>query len=216
MRKLLFVFTLLAFVSQPALATQSTEEKTFTFNNDEFNASLISFDTDLGTLDSLTLELLGNIGQTVSIENLKTSKVTAFVTAGIFISLIQPDSDNSLVIGDFQNSSFTKTLTATDYVAGSGTDYYSNPFAATPFSTTAVFDMTQFAGYTDTGVFALNINLAPFQTVKGVSNYEINSILSGDLKVKVTYNYTPSTPVPEPATIGFLSISAILLLTKKK
>jgi hypothetical protein len=214
MRKLLYALFVLA-ISLTAQANTITYSDSITGLFDLVpNRDLVvpQFDSSLGTLNSVTMDISTAIQASLGFENLKkfaggNFDISASVHGYVVVS--------SMIMSNFVDSqTYTITLQPYDGIL----DY-----AGTSGTTVATYSDVDNGIFTQTSDFArfIGTGSVPFNIMTDAradhfglpanSSATINT--TAQASVSVTYDYTP-VPVPEPATIAILSFAGLLLKRK--
>jgi hypothetical protein len=229
-RTLIILAALLVVTSIPAFATTTggTDTKSLPVSTD-VTLNLPKFDTALGTLTNVWVQLeLRLTGASVELDNdgdLATTGTgyvvnTASLTSSV--SLLKAVTFDTINNGDLTiNASNAYSLGATTGDAigvfnATGLGDYAHWQPGTLLSGDSG-DIADFvwAGYKGTGNFTITVNslfLTSATFAGGGGSFHGNSP-EGELCGRVVYTYQP---VPEPTTIGLLSLGAMSLIRKRK
>jgi len=161
------------------------------------------FDTSLGTLTGITLDISGNVSAILRITNISTKNASSGTTTGGVTIMVNgggltqtldiTTGSYSLAKGGTVSST---TLTGNDSISG-------------VWTTLAILD--QFKGI---GTTALNLsagNFTDLHNVGGATYISDDSEISAGTTLSLVYTYT----VPEPTTIAILGIGALSIFRKK-
>lgn len=177
------------------------------------------FNSSLGTLNSITINLSTALQGDLGFENLKkfTGGTFNFSTQNVYAYLVLglSGSGGMLMSNYTDNQTYTVTLAkydgTIDYAGTSGTivTTFSDADTQTYADFTDAGFLTQFTG---TGNMDFTITSDSLSQLGLPSNSAAIINLTGQASVSITYDYTP---IPEPATIAFLSISGLFLKRRK-
>jgi hypothetical protein len=191
-----------------ASANVPTQTTSYTSNTLAFTKSnsgvldLTQFNTSLGTLQSVQIQLFSDLGTTVKVENKSTSSASTITgTAGVGLTL------NGATISQALSTSGTHVFNEAIY---DGDDHFSGAsggtftFSLAPFSSSSTYTgAATLSAFSGTGVVHLNLAGLTNSSVSGTSGNTHSLVLpSYDAYAKVTYTY--ATPVPEPETYAML------------
>jgi hypothetical protein len=173
------------------------------------NFTLTSFDTNLGTLESITIDLATT--GTANVEIINTTGVPqSFSNATVSIPLIVTGPAGTTV---------ATTSDAGPFAGNIGSDFgpYSFPGLSTSGSATKSIAAGLFSEFESVGPVALNFNAASESgTYGGSANGGVLFGGSGDIAgvTSITYTYEAT---PEPALLGVLSmgLGGIFLVRRK-
>ena len=161
---------------------------------------LTQFNTALGTLQSVQVQLFSDFGSTIKVENTSTSsgsKISGTATATLTLTGL------SQVLNDSGSHDFNVLAYdgRTDFAGASGGSF---TFSGPATSSSALYtDVTTKSLFSSAPVHLALTTLAN-GTVNGISGNTASVILpSFDAYAKVTYTYV-ATPVPEPETYAML------------
>jgi hypothetical protein len=178
------------------------------------------FNTTLGTLTSVTVELAASFAGTVGVENLSAvpdkaggiiaGSVTISNTSGslfaeVFPSAFQPIHNLTAFDGTLD---YGGTSGATDSV--SGTTVTTTATAPPPASV-----LQDFSG---TNQIFLTLIAKTFPLVQGMETESVSETANATATVTLTYDYTPASAVPEPATALLLApgLSGLLWIYRRR
>lgn len=191
---------------------------------DDTPTTFASFDTSLGTLTSVEIQLVARERADITIENDTNVPLTAAAELSGFVTLTidennNGNSDDSLsVITTITNTSSSQNLGATDGTPDSGPDFFDFETLTSGDSTNSVVTsnatlLSFFEGdgiTTRTALVTANGGWA----ADGVSDVTLSiANFEADAEVTVTYTYTP---VPEPSSALLGLAGACLLLVRRK
>lgn len=218
MRKLFYLFCVLAisFTVQASVITY-TNSVTGLFDLVPSTDLVIpQFDSSLGTLNSVTMNLSTALQGSLGFENLKrfaggtfnvsTNNIYAYISLGL------SGSGGMLMSSYTDNQTYTVTLAkydgTIDYAGTSGTTIATFSDADTETFTTSS-SLEQFIG---TGNILFNIINDASAPLGLPTNSAAIINTTGQASVSIDYDYTP---IPEPATIAIFSLSGLFLKRKK-
>lgn len=159
------------------------------------------FDTSLGTLQSVQIELLSNFGTTVKAENTSRSAAATIVAnAGSVLTFTVTGVTQTLTSAASHTFNATIFDGSNDYAGTSGGVYT----FASPYSSSASYtDSTVLALFSGTGNLHAGLSGTSNSLITGITGNTRSLVLpSFDAAAKVTYTYAP--PVPEPETYALL------------
>ncbi|MBK1989161.1 PEP-CTERM sorting domain-containing protein [Sphaerospermopsis aphanizomenoides BCCUSP55] len=188
----------------------------FTATNFTQTLSLQQFDSSLGTLNSVTLDIVGYINGNAKFESL--DKSASLITANISATLNLTQGGTTLFSLN-PNNSQSYSATAFDGnidFAGTSGSQLNNIIDEEVATQTLTNDLTAFIG---SGNVDFLLSAIADSKVTGSGNIisQIGTLAKGQLKV--TYNYTSanSAKVPEPsALLGFGLIASFGFLSQSK
>jgi len=210
---------LLASSSQAATLSY-TNQTTAAGNNTPVDVNLSKFNTGLGTLTGVTvtvdfLALEGDFDITTT-----TATSVTFLSAQGQTTLVQ-GTNNALGFTGYTNTTSVTTTPGTNTVipGNSSSNFLVDPTLVLSNQVQSI-NNTFWSAYQTAGsgniTFSLNKN--PIITVSG-GTYSVNSVdFVADVQMIVTYDYDPSTAVPEPATAvaGALVIAVGLVVSARR
>jgi hypothetical protein len=172
--------------------------------------SFQQFNSSLGTLNSVQLDLDGSASTTLTIQNFSSSGSSSGNAKIELVITVQDTGLNLTVPGiDILGSAFSYNKLAKGSATSSGLLTQSG--SSSNIYTSAVI-LSEFTG---TGAISLD---AGTQTFTVLTNTGGNTYASQDTNAQLTgtviYDYTE--PVPEPATIALLGFGSLVLLKRRK
>ena len=164
------------------------------------------FDTNFGTLTSIQFDLNGLVQGIGNAESLDGAASNVTLSLSSLLSLTRPDNTTLLITNPVfsQNFAFSAFDGRIDFGGTSGgstgtvSNSSSNFFVSTSTNDFALFSALG-GGNIRLGLFA---NGASSGT--GAGNLITQILTSAAGNVSVTYNYTPTAEVPEPASIALI------------
>lgn len=171
------------------------------------NMSLPKFDSSLGTLQSISFTISGNLTASQKFENLSGgSSTTIIMTSQGTMTLRRPDGTSLVVtIPQVQNSRGATAFDGTiDFTGGSGFIF---PDASGSNSSSATLNgASDLALFTGTGSILLPVTAVGNSNGTGSANLLQQYGLVGASSASVTYTYTTAAPVPEASTYGAIGM----------
>ncbi len=172
------------------------------------------FNTSLGTLTGVTVNLAANFAGTIGVENLSSvpDKAGGIIAGSVTIS----NNDGSLFAEVFPSAmqpihnltAFDGTL---DYAGTSGaTDSVTGPTVNT--TVTAPPPATVLGDFSGTNEIFLTLVAKTFPLVQGMETESVMETANATATVTLTYDYTPASAVPEPSSVMLLAMGAAGLL----
>jgi hypothetical protein len=191
-----------------SLSLQSTATVAAATDLDTF-IDLARFDSSLGTLTSVLVELHGVLDGTVKMENKSSSPGTLSATVNGTWSLGLP-TGGALLATTSTSTSFAATGydRRTDYAGTSGS---TQQLSATADSSSSFFAPADLAWFTGTDSLHLALTGTGGGTLSGPSNRSGGVAALTGATVRVTYTYdlpvviTPTAAVPEPGTWALMA-----------
>ena len=162
---------------------------------------LTKFNTTLGTLTSVEVNLFSDLNTTVKVEN--TSKNSpSTITANVSSTLKLPTLSQTVVASGTYVFNEAKYDLVRDF---GGTSGGVHTFPGSTFNATATYsDAPTLALFSGVGLAHLGLDATTASSVVGTSGNTSSLVLpSFDSYAKVTYTYT-AAPVPEPETYAML------------
>ena len=160
------------------------------------------FNTSLGTLESVQIQLFSDFTTSISVENLsKNSASTITGTVGDVLTLTTPTLTQTLTSSGSHIFSEAKFDGVSNFAGTSGAVF---TFSGAPFtSTTSYSDLATLTLFSGTGNINTGLKGTSSSSVIGTSGNTRSLVLpSFDAYGKVTYTY--ALPVPEPETYAML------------
>lgn len=190
-----------------------TASKPTTLTNWTDVLSVSKFNTNLGTLNSITFELGGTVSGTGRAESLDGSASTITLALSSLLTLTRPDGSTIVIT----NPVFSKAYGVTafdgtiDFAGNSGanTGAVSSSQVETKITTSA----SDFALFSQAGGGTVNLGLGAtgLSNGTGAGNLITQFGTSASGEIKVSYDYTVAAAVPEPETYAML-IGGLALL----
>ena len=196
----------LPFASAQAATLSYSDNAALATTNWANTLSFSKFDTSLGNLTSIRFDLSGIVEGSGNAESLDSSASTVTLTLGSLLGLTRPDNSTLVVTNPvfsqtFQFTGFDSVINfggtsggSTGAVSATG----SNFFVSSNASDFALF--SALGG----GTINLGLNAVGASSGNGSGNLitQFNTAASG--VAKVTYTYTPTAVVPEPASLALI------------
>ena len=207
MKKTLFTIALASALFSMASAQASTESFTAHVGSTKTDwsqlISLTKFDTNLGTLNSVTFGVSGSMTGSDTFTNNNSNSAWISATVGSLLT-ISKVGDN-FVQGQFitqANPLFKKQSFNLD----SGQSYTIGPLTTSDAKTRALTDAANLSLYSQAGAGSFNLNMSGYadSIVQGPGNVTSTVATYDNGDATVTYDYTAVSPVPEPETYAML------------
>jgi hypothetical protein len=174
------------------------------------SVSVSKFDPSLGTLLGITFELSGHVEGGAKFESLDAAPATVTMDLAADIELQRPDLSTLVVSNPLVQTvdNVTAFDTVLDFGGTSGKTYtgLSADDTESAVSPPPASDLVLFTGL---GNISLPVEAEGASTGSGAGNLILQFNTSASADVKVTYEYEP---IPEPSTLGLLSMGIIGLL----
>lgn len=175
--------------------------------------SFARFDSNLGTLTSVRFDLTGGVDGQGSAESLDAGQSVVTMALGSLLILSRPDG-SMLVL---TNPLFTRTVTLSAY--DGVTDYAGTSGARTGAVSVSGSDYVVSTSAADLALFTapggdpINLRLTASGTsnASGAGNLVTQFNTSASGMARVTYAFTPTATVPEPASAALMCAGLALL-----
>ncbi|MRW94861.1 choice-of-anchor E domain-containing protein [Duganella sp. FT80W] len=175
--------------------------------------SIGKFDSNLGTLNSITFALDGIVSGAGRAESLDGAASTVTLSLSSILTLARPDGSTIVVTNPVFSKGYSLTAFdgSIDFAGGSGasTGQVSSNHSES-FVSNSTYDYSLFS-QAGGGTINLGLGATGVSNGSGAGNLITQFATSAAGNVTVSYNYTPTTPVPEPETYAML-ISGLGLL----
>lgn len=163
------------------------------------------FNSNLGTLNSITFELGGTVSGSGRAESLDASASVVTLSLSSILTLTRPDGSTIVITNPVfsQNNSLSAFDGSIDFAGSSGastgqvSSSHTESFASSSANDFALF--SQAGG----GTISLNLGATGQSNGSGAGNLITQFATSAAGQVKVSYDYT-AAPVPEPETYAML------------
>lgn len=197
-----------AAVSFPASAAVIFDSATFVSETDwgPTNLQVNSFNSGLGTLNSVKVTLFGKISTTAEFESRdrKAATVTTSITGSVVGS-----GPIAAIINASLSASDVRNVTAYDNVLDFGGTSGASGIMLMD-EETQVFNFNlpaDLAMFTDQGLLTYVFSAQALSLATGSGNIVSSFETQGMGKVTVEYDYEPHTRVPEPAALALLGLA---------
>lgn len=217
MKRICFALCFAAALS-PFTATQGATisydaGKSMTTTNWSDQLSFARFDGSLGTLTSVRFDLAGSVDGQGSAESLDAEQSDVTLALGSLLTLSRPDG-SMLVL---TNPLFSRTVTlsawdgATDFAGTSGTR--TGPVSVSGADYFVSASAADLALFTAPGGDPINLRLSASGTsnASGAGNLVTQFSTAASGTARVTYAFTPTATVPEPASVALMCAGLGLL-----
>ncbi len=170
------------------------------------------FDTSLGTLNSVTITFGGSVVSNAKVESLDATSST--ITAKSSAELKLSYSDGTLLFDETPTNSKTFNASAfdgmIDFGGTSGHSFGNVTATISPNDMTVLTSGAEFAAFQGTGTYSFSTSTNDHSSTTGAGNLISQiSTTAGD-SVSVTYDYTPTSSVPEPSTAVTAAIGVVV------
>lgn len=163
------------------------------------------FNSNLGTLNSITFELGGTVSGTGRAESLDAAASIVTLSLSSILTLTRPDGSTIVVTNPVFSNNYSLSAFdgAIDFAGSSGaftgqvSSSHTESFASSSTNDFALF--SQAGG----GTISLNLGATGQSNGSGAGNLITQFATSAAGQVKVSYDYT-AAPVPEPETYAML------------
>lgn len=221
MKKLLALALVAAAGSANAAVITQSDSHGFATTNWSYSLnSLNQFDSALGTLNSVTIALTGEINQTIQAENTGASADNLTPVAGGTIRFRQ---GGSVVLNQVLPTTTGSTFAATafdgakDFAGTSGINF--GILSASASNTVVLTSAADLAGFIGTGVLSgydlRSIGGGLVESDNGNLAQEFST--EAKASVVLTYDYTAApTQVPEPASMALIGLGALGLAAVRR
>lgn len=163
------------------------------------------FNSNLGTLNSITFELGGTVSGIGRAESLDASASVVTLSLSSILTLTRPDGSTIVITNPVfsQNNSLSAFDGSIDFAGTSGasTGQVSNSHTES-FTSSSANDFALFS-QAGGGTISLNLGATGQSNGSGAGNLITQFATSAAGQVKVSYDYT-AAPVPEPETYAML------------
>jgi hypothetical protein len=176
------------------------------------------FDPSLGTLNSITVLLEGEVLGTIAFESLDNAPATITAELKAQITLTRPDATKlAVVVPTVQTVDMVAAFDGTiDFDLPSGKTYTDLAVSGSDSLTTPPpgDDLALFTGL---GTISLPVTAVGQSNATGAGNLLASFMTQAAAQVTLTYDYTPAT-VPEPSTLALvgLGLPVGLLLRRRR
>ncbi|MGL4603022.1 MAG: choice-of-anchor E domain-containing protein [Iodobacter sp.] len=214
---LLLLASMTSFAASAAVQTLSFSGN-HSLQNTNWTDSLNiqKFNTALGALQSVSLDLYSNVTGTARFESLDSSATTVALDLGGIIRLATAAADatlitvNPLVANKYNVTAFDGSI---DLGGTSGKTI--NGLQAADSASVTLNSASWLSFFTGSDTVALNLTAAGKSSASGSGNLISQFSTNADAGYKVTYNYI-ATPVPEPETYALMGLGVIALLARRR
>ncbi|ARV59375.1 PEP-CTERM sorting domain-containing protein [Nostocales cyanobacterium HT-58-2] len=178
--------------------------------------SIQKFDTSLGTLDSVTINFIGNLRGDAGFENTSPQASTATVDLSGVLKLKLPDGTSIFESNPQQFYSYDVTSYdgITDYGGTSGKTQQA--LTASQSDTKTYIDSNSLQTFTGSNKLDLLFSTTAKSTVSGSGNIFSYVTTYANSSIQVTYDYKQPTKVPESSAILGLGLVATICLWSQR
>lgn len=194
------------FTSAQASTISFSNSKSIAITNWTDALSFGKFDTSLGTLTSIKFDLSGMVQGSGNAESQDAAASTVTLSLGALLGLTRPDGSTLVVTNPlfsqvFEFSAYDGSINFSGTSGGSTGTVSAN--GSNSFVSSNASDFSLFSALGG-GTINLGLNAVGNSSGTGAGNLltQFNTAASGN--VLVTYTYTPTGEVPEPATLATL------------
>lgn len=215
----------LALVASTGAAQAASITLTDTFglvNTNWTNAlsGLAQFDSTLGTLNAVTINLSGDIVQSLKAENTGNTADTLTPIAGANLLFRKGTTTLQTLALSNAGSAFSATAFdgTSDFSGTSGVDFGSLTAAGSlgAFTFTSAADLAAFIGTGNLAAF--NVRAEGNGTIDSANgNLDSSVKTQARYNLSLTYDYTvPTTPIPEPTSMALVGLGALGLAAARR
>ncbi|WP_162249885.1 choice-of-anchor E domain-containing protein [Massilia sp. Root351] len=194
------------FASAQAATISFADTKSIATTNWTDFLSFGKFDSSLGTLTSIKFDLSGTVQGAGNAESLDAAASSVTLSLGALLGLTRPDGSTLVVTNPlfsqvFEFGAFDGTINFSGASGGSTGTVSAN--GSNSFTSFNASDFSLFSALGG-GTINLGLNAIGNSSGTGAGNLltQFNTSAAGN--VLVTYTYTPTGEVPEPATLATL------------
>lgn len=182
------------------------------------DVSIPQFDSSLGDLTSVFVELTGEVTGSIQLESLDAADATVTADLASEIELQRPDM-SSLVVS-LPEASIVRDLTAFDGAVdfGGSSGFTEDNLSESDTNSTLFTDPADFALFLGSGNLILPVAATGQSEASGAGNLGAFFNTFAAANISVTYEYTERpTAVPEPgAPMGALALVGLGMMAKRK
>jgi hypothetical protein len=196
----------LPFASAQAATLSYSDNVALTTTNWANTLSFSKFDTSLGNLTSIRFDLSGVVQGSGNAESLDSSASTVTLTLGSLLGLTRPDNSTLVVTNPVFSQTFQFTAFDSAINFGGTSGGSTGAVSATGSNFFVSSNASDFALFSALGGGTINLGLNAIGASSGNGSgnliTQFNTAASG--VAKVTYTYTPTAVVPEPASLALI------------
>ncbi len=216
MRKSAILLVILAFASISSALT-ITETLTFSFPLSPGSQILdfAQFDDASGTLQLETVTLELNLTEQANVTGENDSAIPGSMAVNLSGNGTASGLGLSAVVA-LSETTPSASVTATDGVPDSGTDYHDFGTVSDSGSDSDMLHylIDNLSAFIGTGTVAIDIDASGGFSISGVTDSTLKiSNFGASGNAKMTYGYST---IPEPATLSILGLGGLMLIRKKK
>lgn len=182
------------------------------------SVSIPQFDSSLGDLTNVFIELTGEVTGSIQLESLDAADATVTANLASEISLQRPDMTDLIVT--LPTESIVRDLTSFDGSLdfGGSSGFTENDLSESETNSATLTDPGDLSLFLGSGNLILPVVATGQSAATGAGNLGAFFNTFASANISVTYEYTERpTPVPEPGmTLGMLALGGGMMAKRKK